>query len=101
MVESVKIFVNILVEIVVNIVIKIIVKIAVNSVVNIIFISVVIIVVNIVVKIDNIVFIFKIASPSAPIVLIFIGPRSDHSLPMSLTHSLTNWRTCWGLNELT
>ena len=55
----------------VKIVVKIIVKIAVNSVVNIIFISVVIIVVNIVVKIDNIVFIVKIASPSAPIVLIF------------------------------
>ena len=24
---------------------------------------------------------------------IFIGPRSDHSLPMSVTHSLTNWLT--------
>ena len=36
---------------------------------------------------------------------IFIGTRSDHSLPMSvtnwLTDSLTNWRHCWGLNELT
>ena len=31
---------------------------------------------------------------------IFIGPRSDHSLPMSLTHWLTNWRPCWKLNEL-
>ena len=25
--------------------------------------------------------------------IIFIGPRSDHSLPMSLTHSLTHWLT--------
>ena len=33
--------------------------------------------------------------------LIFIGPRSDHSLPMSVTHWLTNWRPCWRLNELT
>ena len=32
---------------------------------------------------------------------IFIGPRSDHSLPMSLTNSLTNSRLCWRLNELT
>ena len=32
---------------------------------------------------------------------IFIGPRSDHSLPMSLTHWLTHWRPCWRLNELT
>ena len=23
----------------------------------------------------------------------FIGPRSDHSLSMSVTHSLTNWLT--------
>ena len=36
---------------------------------------------------------------------IFIGPRSDHSLPMSLTNwltdSLTKSRTCWRMNELT
>ena len=36
---------------------------------------------------------------------LFIGPRSDHSLPMSvtdwLTNSLTHWRPCWRLNELT
>ena len=36
---------------------------------------------------------------------IVIGPRSDHSLPLSvtdsLTHSLTDWRPCWKLNELT
>ena len=31
----------------------------------------------------------------------FIGPRSDHSLPMSVTHWLTDSRTCWRLNELT
>ena len=35
---------------------------------------------------------------------VIIGPRSDHSLPMSvthwLTHSLTDWRTCWRFNEL-
>ena len=31
----------------------------------------------------------------------FIGPRSDHSLPMSVTNWLTNWRPCWKLNELT
>ena len=35
------------------------------------------------------------------IIVFFIGPRSDHSLPMSvthwLTHSLTDWRTCWHL----
>ena len=37
----------------------------------------------------------------------FIGPRSDHSLPMSVTHSLTHdllelmsW-PCWRINELT
>ena len=37
--------------------------------------------------------------------LIFIGPRSDHILRMSVTHSLTDslthWQTCWKLNELT
>ena len=33
--------------------------------------------------------------------LFFIGPKSDHSLPMSVTNSLTNWRPCWRLNELT
>ena len=32
---------------------------------------------------------------------IFIGPRSDHSLPMSLTNSLTNSRPCSRFNELT
>ena len=39
----------------------------------------------------------------------FMGPRSDHSLPMSvtnwltdwLTHWLTDWRPSWRLNELT
>ena len=32
---------------------------------------------------------------------IFTGPRSDQSLPMSVTNWLTNWRTCWRFNELT
>ena len=32
---------------------------------------------------------------------IFIGPRSDHSLPMSVTDSLTESRPCWRFNELT
>ena len=38
-----------------------------------------------------------------PISFIFIGPRSDHSLPLSVTHSLTNLlnRPCWRMNELT
>ena len=54
MVESVKIFVNSFVEIVVKI-----------------FVKIVNIGVDIVVKIDNMVIIVKIASPSAPIVLIF------------------------------
>ena len=39
--------------------------------------------------------------------VIFIGPRSDHSLPMSVTHWLTHdllelmSRPCWRLNEVT
>ena len=32
---------------------------------------------------------------------IFIGPRSDHSLLMSVTDWLTKSRPCWRLNELT
>ena len=32
---------------------------------------------------------------------LFIGPGSDHSLPMSVTHSLTESQTCWRFNELT
>ena len=35
------------------------------------------------------------------IIAVFIGPRSDHSLPMSVNHWLTNWRPCSRLNELT
>ena len=31
----------------------------------------------------------------------FIGPRSDHSLLLSVTHWLTHWQTCWRLNKLT
>ena len=37
----------------------------------------------------------------SPWLMIFIGPRSDHSLPMSVTNWLTDWRPCWRLNELT
>ena len=54
MVESVKIFVNSFVEIVVKI-----------------FVKIVNIGVDIVVKIDNMVIVVKIASPSAPTVLVF------------------------------
>ena len=32
---------------------------------------------------------------------VFIGPRSYHSLPMSVTHWLTDSRPSWRLNELT
>ena len=47
-----------------------------------------------------------LAAPNIPIpsnaaYFIFIGPRSDQSLLMSLTDWLTDWRPCWRLNELT
>ena len=39
--------------------------------------------------------IFKSSETTKTLHLVFIGPRSDHSLPMSVTHWLTHWRPFW------